>query len=360
MKTVDILMDDETLFRNENVFTPGYVPEELSHRDNELSEIALTIKPGIRGTNPVNALIYGPPGTGKTTAVKHVFGKLSESTKKITAVYINCEDFSTPYAVFARIYTIVLGITPPSTGKPIEDIKERIFAKLSKDNKALVVALDEIDRLLYEKNLDHVIVDLLKSHSTYGYDKVGIIGITTKDEFLAYLDEKTRSVYNPNRIFFSKYSRAEIKDILSERVRLGLYDGVLKENLLEDIVDKVMLKDGDLRIGIDLIRRSALLAEKDASRTIKQEHIEKAYEALPKIERKEKISELSEDDKLLLKIISEHPGKNSGHIFMLFRNETGAGVKRYNEAIAKLENMKLIKAEYREGGRGRTREIYPL
>jgi cell division control protein 6 len=357
VKTIDFLTSEETLFRDEAVFTPSYVPEDFMHRDSELQEIALALKPGIRGSNPVNTLIYGPPGTGKTTAVKHVFEKLGETTKKLIPVYINCEDFSTPYAVFARIYTIVMGIAPPSTGKPLEDVKERIFSKLSKDNKSIVIALDEIDRLLYEHNLDRVLIDLLKAHSTYGYDKIGVIGITVEDDFLAKLDEKTRSVYNPARLQFKKYNKKDIKDILGMRVKMGLYDGVLKDNLLDDIVEKVMAKGGDLRTGIDLIRRSALFAEKDSLKSIKKEHIEKAYAALPQRERKEKEDELSEDNRLLLKIISENAGKTSGHIFNLFRDSTGAGVKRYNEAIAKLEKMKLIKTEYKEGIRGRSREI---
>jgi cell division control protein 6 len=72
MKPQDLLMDEETLFRNEEVFTPSYVPEDFIHRDDQLKEISLSLKPGLRGVNPVNTLIHGPPGTGKTTAVKYL------------------------------------------------------------------------------------------------------------------------------------------------------------------------------------------------------------------------------------------------------------------------------------------------
>jgi cell division control protein 6 len=359
MKPRKLLMDQETLFQDESVFTPSHVPADYIHRDGQLEEIMLSLKPGLRGVNPINTLVYGPPGTGKTTAVKYAFKELSETSKKLMPVYINCEDYSTPYAVFARIYEAVHGISPPSTGKPLEDVKESIFTRLKKDNKAIIIALDELDRLAVERNIDRVLVDLLKAHASYGFDRIGVMGITIKDGIMADLDEKTRSVYNPTRINFPKYARNEIRDILANRSRYGFYDGALKEELLEDIVDKTY-RSGDLRTGIDLMRRSALLAERDASREIMQEHIEEAFQALPDLHRKETADAISADEKLLLDMAKENPGESSGNLYKIFREKTGSGVKRFNEIIAKLERLNLIKAEYKQGVRGRSREIRPV
>jgi cell division control protein 6 len=127
MKPGDILMEGETLFQNESVFTPAYVPKDFIHRDSEIGEIMLALKPGLRGVAAVNTLVYGPPGTGKTTAVKYAFEELKQASKKLLPVYINCEDISTPYGIFAKIYEAVYGLSPPSTGKPIEDVKEGLL-----------------------------------------------------------------------------------------------------------------------------------------------------------------------------------------------------------------------------------------
>jgi len=351
-------MADETLFRDESVFAPGYLPKDFMHRNAQLQEIRLSLKPGLRGVNPVNTLIQGPPGTGKTTAVKYVFSELAETSKKLVSVYINCEDFSTPYAVFARIYETVHGISPPSTGKPLEDVKDSIFTRLKRDERCLIVALDEIDRLAAERNIDRILIDLLKAHSTYGYDKVGIMGITTDEELMASLDEKSRSVYNPTRIEFKRYAREEVRDVLANRARYGFYDGVLSDRLLREIADKTFER-GDMRFGIDLMRRSALLAEKDSSREIKKRHIEEAMKALPDIRKKEAAETMTEEEKLLLELVKESPGEMSGHYYKIFREKTGCGVKRYNEIISKLERLNLIKTEYKEGIRGRSREIRP-
>jgi len=349
-------MDEESLFKDENVFTPNYIPEDFVHRDSQLEEIKLSLKPGLRGVNPVNALLHGPAGTGKTTAVRFIFDKLKEASRKLIPVYINCEDFSTPYSIFARIYETVLGVSPPSTGKPLEDVKERLFRQLKKDDKSIVIALDELDRLFLEKNVERVLVDLLKAHATYDYDRVGVIGIMIKDDLMATLDEKARSVFNPGRVFFPQYEPGEIRDILENRAKYGFYDGVLDDELLDDVVDKTHSK-GDLRVGIDLLRRSALLAERDASRKIEQEHVDKAFGSLSESRREELSENLPDEERILLEIIAECPGRMSGYFFMRFRENTGAGVKKYNEVVKRLERKGLIKAQYKKGVRGRSREI---
>jgi cell division control protein 6 len=349
-------MDGETLFSDESVFTPAYVPKDYIHRDSEVGEIMLSLKPGLRGVAPVNTLVYGPPGTGKTTAVKYAFEELKQASKKLVPVYINCEDISTPYAIFAKIYEALYGISVPSTGKPIEEVKERVFAWLKKENRSLVVALDELDRLAADRTIDRVLVDFLKAHSTYGYDRVGIIGITIKDDLLAGLDEKTRSVYNPARILFERYKKNEIKDILGNRARHGFYDGALSDPLLSYIADKAY-GSGDLRTGIDLMRRSALLAEKEAARKITKEHIDRAYGALPAARKNESAEKLEAEDRSLLDMIKKKESWISGDLYKEYKEKTRSGVKKYNELLAKLERQNQIKTEYRSGIRGRSREI---
>jgi archaeal cell division control protein 6 len=359
MKPGDILMEGETLFQNESVFTPAYVPKDFIHRDSEIGEIMLALKPGLRGVASVNTLVYGPPGTGKTSAVKYAFEELRQASKKLLPIYINCEDISTPYGIFAKIYEAVYGLSPPSTGKPIEDVKERVFSRLKKEDRGLVVALDELDRLAADRTIDRVLVDFLKAHSTYGYDKIGIIGITIKEDLLANLDEKTRSVYNPTRILFQRYKKNEIKDILGNRARYGFYDGALTDNLLTYITDKTY-DSGDLRTGIDLMRRSGLLAEKDAVRKITKEHIDKAHGNLPSARIEEAIEKLLPEDKDLLERITQKESWISGDLYKDLRKDTEVSTKKYNEILSKLERMSLIKAEYRAGIRGRSREIRAL
>jgi archaeal cell division control protein 6 len=344
MKPRDILMAEETLFRGEEVFTPSYVPEDFIHRDDQLKEISLSLKPGLRGVNPVNTLIYGPPGTGKTTAVKHIFNEVNKVSGKMVTVYVNCDDCNTRFSIFSKIYEAVLGFAPPDTGKPLNAVKEKIFKKLQKDGKTIVVALDEIDQLFLNNTIDALLLDLLKAHTTYGFDKIGVIGVLIDDSVMVQLDQKSSSVYKPVKVYFPPYSHREVSDILGTRVRYGLYDGVLADELLEYVVDKTV-EAGDMRVGIDLIRRSALLAEKDASRKITREHVEFAYERESRtLNLKRAVDSLEELERTLLALICAEDGVRSGELAKRLQEKAGTGVKKYNQLVAKLEHIGLIES----------------
>ncbi len=354
MEVKDILLSEETLFRDETVFTPNYIPADFMHRDSETKELALSLKPGLRGVNPVNTLLHGPAGTGKTTAVRYLFHQIKESSGKLATVYINCEDYSTPYSIFAKIYESLYGFPPPSTGKPLEDVKERVYSRLRRDNRSLVVALDELDCLFLNRNVEAVLIDLLKAHVSYDFDRVGVTGIMINRGYMAQLSEKARSVFNPSLIHFRPYSWREVRDILEYRVRYGFYRDVVPEEVLESVVD-ITHEKGDLRLGIDLLRRSALLAENDSSRTIREEYLTEAFSRIssPKARR----GKLSSDEGKLLQVIEGNNNMSSGRIYELFREGTGSGIKRYNQLIKELERKKLIETEYLKGRRGRSRKV---
>ncbi|MBD3387609.1 MAG: ORC1-type DNA replication protein [Candidatus Altiarchaeales archaeon] len=356
MKAAEILLDDETLFRDEEVFTPSYVPEDFIHRDDQLKEISLSLKPGLRGVNPVNTLIHGPPGTGKTTAVKHIFNEVNKVSNKLVTVYVNCDDYNTRFSIFSRIHEAVFGTAPPDTGKPLNAVKEKVFRKLQRENKSLVIALDEIDQLFLNKTIDKLLLDLLKAHTTYGYDKIGIIGVLIDDSIVLGLDSKSSSVFNPVKVYFPPYSTGEVEDILSARITYGLYDGVLSKGLFEYVVEKTV-DAGDLRVGIDLIRRSALLAERDSSRKITSDHVELAYERESRrVNLERMIRSIDDVERALLRIIADSNGEVSGVIQDRLREATGTGVKKYNQMIGKLEHIGLIET-IPVKGRGQTREI---
>jgi cell division control protein 6 len=357
MKPADILLADETLFKSEEVFTPSYVPEDFIHRDDQLKEVSLSLKPGLRGVNPVNTLIHGPPGTGKTTAVKYLFSEVNNVSDKLVTVYVNCDDYNTRFSVFARIHEGVYGHAPPDTGKPLNAVKEKVFRKLKRDGKTLVVALDEIDQLFLNKTVEKLLLDLLKAHTTYDYDKIGIVGILIDDGLMAQLDAKSASVFKPVKVYFPPYSRGEVADILGVRVKYGLYDGVLPKDLFEYVVDKTA-GAGDLRVGIDLLRRSALLAEKDAVRCVTREHVESAYEGGSRtLNLRRAVASLGELERALLGVVVSEDGAKSGVIQGGLQDSTGTGVKKYNQLIAKLEHLGLIESVPVKG-RGQTREIH--
>ncbi|VVB54118.1 ORC1-type DNA replication protein 2 [uncultured archaeon] len=359
VKRGSLLLDDQTLFKDESVFTPTYVPTDFRHRDGQLKALAASIKPGLRSQPPMNTLLYGPPATGKTTAVKFMLKEVKETSHKLLPVYVNCEDATTPYAVFAKIHEALFDVYLPDTGKPLESVKEKVFKKLSKDGRSLAVFLDEFDALLLNSHADKVLVDLLKASDTYGYSQVGVVAIMIDAGALSRLDDKTKSVFNPLHIHFAPYGEDEFRDILKDRVRYGLYADVFSEGALDAVVAETV-KRGDLRFGIQLMRQAVYEAEKEAVKAVTEKHVyASASRQDSAAELSSVLSALSDEDKALLLTIAELKDPVSGRVYEVYRRKTGVGIKKYNELVKKLEHLRIIDALYVEGVHGRTRRLIP-
>ncbi len=353
----DILLYDETLIKNDRVFDPEYTPDRFGFRDSQLKQLSIHLRPGIKGRTPVNTLILGPCGTGKTTSVKLVFEEVEHSSEKIVPVYINCQFNSTPFQTFVQIYRKVIGHSPPETGVPLPRIQNEIMKKLQRENKCLVVALDDIDHLFYDKYANDILYDILRAHEKYEGVRTGVFGILSENEFRYILATKVNTIFNPSEVFFDPYDRRQIYEILKDRVREGLVEGVLSDALLNHITN-VTAEAGDLRVGIELVYRSALEAEADASRKVTKEHVDRAYSREAKtIHLKRILQGLDPVEKTLLKILAEHRGELlSKELYTKFEDRTNHKLKKYNAVVGKLEALRLIDAPYVKKV-GRTRRI---
>ena len=153
----DILMYDESLFQNINAFDPDYVPPNYNFRDTQMEAMAMSIRPALRGGKPSNAVVLGSPATGKTTAMRKVFDFVEKTSEKVICVYINCQLHTTRFGIFSQIFKKIFGHIPPETGIPFARIYDQIMKDLQKNDKSLVVALDDINYLFQSKNANKVV-----------------------------------------------------------------------------------------------------------------------------------------------------------------------------------------------------------
>lgn len=56
---------ESSIFKNEEVLSPEYLPELLPHRENEIKQLANNLLPASKGRKPQNTFLYGAPGIGK-------------------------------------------------------------------------------------------------------------------------------------------------------------------------------------------------------------------------------------------------------------------------------------------------------
>lgn len=355
----DILMDDETIFRNIRVFNPDYVPDEFLYRESQMDALVLCLRPALKGGKPTNAVVVGSCATGKTTAIKKIFEKVGEYSEGILCVYVNCQLHTTRFNIFSQIYRKIFGIHPPETGIPFSRIYNAIMKYLRDNDQALVVALDDVNYLFHSKNANKIFYDILRAHEEFEGVRTGLFAIISDIEFRYLLDKNVNSVFIPQEIIFDPYTRDEMRSILLERVKVGFYPDVISDEVLDEITDKTM-SIGDLRVGIDLLGLVGNIAEANASKIITEEHLESAIRNANSISLKSTISNLSGNERVLFNIILEATEEDrvAGNLYELLNGIKPLSYASFDRLLNKLEFLRLIDLRFTgKGMMGNSRVI---
>ena len=354
----DILMYDESLFQDINAFDPDYFPPNYNFRDTQMEAMAMSIRPALRGGQPSNAIVLGSPATGKTTAIRKVFELVEKTSEKVVCVYVNCQLHTTRFGIFSQIFKKIFGHTPPETGVPFSRIYDQIMKQLQKDEKSLVVAFDDINYLFQSKNANKVVYDLLRAYEEYPGVRSSIFAILSDLEFKYAFDKNVNTVFIPQEITFPLYTYSEIESILKDRAKVGFFPNVLPDDVLEQI-SMYTLENGDLRVGINLLKSCGNIAEADASREITQDHFDKAIDSLVSSNISETLKSLNESEKSILKIISDNEGLyTSGELYDVLSEKSDISYASFNRTVDKLEFVRLIDTKYTgKGVKGKSREI---
>jgi cell division control protein 6 len=359
--TKSLLMWDETLFRDPEVLEIDYVPDQFQHREEQMLELAFQIRPGLRGGRPLNTLCKGLPGTGKTTSVRKLFAEIEETTKKLVPIYINCQIDNTKFAIFSQIYKKLSGHLPPASGTSFKQLFDAIARILIREEVVLLVCLDDANYLLYENELNKVLYTLLRSHEAYPGTRIGVMVIISDMEIdlTREIDARVSSVFHPTELYFPPYRMEEVKGILQIRALQGFFPGVLSDTMLDLVVERTMMT-GDLRVGIDLLKRAGLNAEHAARRAIESEDICQAYEIAKYLHLASTIKTLKSEEKNLLKRLAEmsmsEKEMNAGEVYKSVKESVQVSYTRFYEMIKKLDALRIINLHYRDG-KGRTRMV---
>ena len=355
----DMLSWDESLFRDERVFEVDYVPETFRHRESQTESLKYALKPAVRGSRPLNVMAQGPPGTGKTTAVHILFDELRAQTD-VQAVRVNCQVNATRYAVFSRLFEGVFDYEPPASGISFKKLFSQVTDHLVENDEVLVVALDDVNYLFYESAASDTLYSLLRAHEEQGGARIGVIVISSDLELniIEELDSRVQSVFRPEEVYFPNYDEPAIADILGERVDRGFHDGALDAPVLDRVAELTADQGGDLRVGIDLLRRAGLNAEMRASDTVERRDVEEAFETSKYVHLSRRLAGLSESAAALVEAVAAHEGARAGDIYEAFHEQTGLGYTRYAELTNKLDQLGIVDTEYADvEGRGRSRAL---
>ncbi len=302
---------EKPLFKDADLLECDHVPDQVLFRDAELEELAFLIRPGLRGQRPANILCRGLPATGKTTCIHHLFAELKEHAHHLIPVYVNCQRSRTAFAVFSTIYRELVGHAPPSSGIPLRKLMDAVAKALQTKNAILLVCLDDIHHLIHESTANQILSSLLRLYLDHPGCRASVILVEsdlTLDISRA-LDRSVASSLCVQEVFFAPYTANQIRGILRERSRQATYPGVVSPEILDQITDLIMdrttaAEPVDLRVGIDLLKRSILRAERAAHTTVTEDDVAAAYGDARTTHLRGLVSTLTGKERLLLSVIA--------------------------------------------------------
>ncbi|MCS7111848.1 MAG: orc1/cdc6 family replication initiation protein [Ignisphaera sp.] len=358
------------IFINRDVLRPEYIPDELPHREDQVSKLGAILAPALRGSKPSNIFIYGLTGTGKTAVTKYVLkrlhGKAIEVGSDIVPCYINTRQEDTTYRVIVRLGECI-GLKLPFTGISTAEAYRRFLKILDSRGSIMITVLDEIDFLI-KKQGDELLYRLSRSSDELLHSRISIIGITNDLKLIEDLDPRVRSSLGEIEIVFPPYNAIQLEDILRRRARIAFNPKAINDAVISLCASLAAREHGDARRALDLLRVAGEIAEREGAEVISTQHV---YIALREIERDrvgELISTMPLHSKLVLLAIYNLTRNNvkttTGEVYIHYRTLCmkigieSVTQRRVSDIISELDMVGIITARLISRGRyGKTRMI---
>ncbi|ARS89936.1 Cdc6/Cdc18 family protein [Natrarchaeobaculum aegyptiacum] len=278
---------------NARALETAYVPQDLEHRDGQISQLAAALKPITEGLSGEHCLIFGPSGSGKTTLAKYVVRMLREESFGVRRAYWNCMSGSSKTEVLH-------GLAQDS----------EVGRYLSKDGTAASTFIEE-----FRSIDDHVVaiideVDVLEDETLLlglgNLPNVTIVAITIdEDDFFANhrLNGRVKSRFSSaETLRLRKYTTDQLTDILLARINAGLRPGVIDETVVEYIADYAA---GDARTAIKVLKKAVIRVDREERSSVTLEDVDAVHdEALVDLHQ-EDVESLGTHKRLLYDIVAE-------------------------------------------------------
>ncbi len=331
----DMLKGGDSLLKNEYALDYNFLPKMVPYREGQQRYLASCIKPLLQDHNGRNVLVHGPPGVGKTAALRHLIRELEESDEfadKLHFIYVNCWHKNTTYKVVLELCD-ALGYAF-TQNKNTEDLFKIVSQIINK--KAAIFVFDEIDKA-EDTDFLYMIAELIYKKSVFL--------ITNYKSWMLEIDDRIRSRMVLEQIEFPNYTQEEMTGILAQRVPYAFHDPASIEQESLSMVGKRAAELKDVRLGLFMLRESAIIAEEKSSKKVLPEHVTRALEKIDQFTIKN-TDDLDEESKTVLKIVKENSGMKIGDLYKVYEKLGGkCSYKTFQRKIAKLDEGKFISLE---------------
>ncbi|MBI2576508.1 ORC1-type DNA replication protein [Candidatus Woesearchaeota archaeon] len=364
----------ESIFKERNALQSNYFPETISHREEQVNQVAKVLAPSLRMERPSNLFVYGKTGTGKTLTVKHVSQNLmkvaSERKIPLNILYLNCKlrrGADTEYRLIAQLIR-ELGKEIPVTGLPTDEVYHEFFSILDAERKTTILVLDEVDQLV-KKVGDEVLYSLTRVNEELKKSQISLVGISNDLVFMDHVDPRVRSSLSEEELIFPPYNAFQLQDILRHRAEAALRGDSIEPGVIEKCAAYAAREHGDARRALDLFRVAAEITERNSERKITLAHVDFAEDSIERDRVFDVVkSQPKQSQAALYSIIqsatSQEKPKSTGEIYGNYRAiATRVGLRpltqrRISDILAELDMLGIINTRVLSKGRyGRTTEI---
>ncbi len=338
------MSEESTIFKNEAVFSPEFFPPMLLHRGNEIDELAYFLKPVLKNNSGGTITLVGPTGVGKTTLVRYVLLQLQEVKPSVLISSIHAPLEHTRYSMLVKMLddwnvpTARRGHPPDALLSVIEEIIE---------NRVGVVVLDELDHI--SKNEAEAIINDIMYLRQVG-KKVSAIVVINEPMKLRRHNEKVKHELLHNVLHVKPYKPAEVRDILSERCKLGLREGAITQDALGVATAMCCKRNADIRYGLSLLLSAGRHAEKQGRARIEVEDVKKAGQEAEHLLLDHLAQSLTGKEKELFKIIEKYAPLTSGELY----RKTEMNERTIRKYLKKFDELGLIRLVPLRSAQGNT------
>jgi len=370
----DTYLDKKSFFKSKKALQEAYTPDNLPHREEQITKLATILMTSLRGEKPSNVFIYGKTGTGKTAVSLFVGNALEEKARQkntnLKYAYINCkmEKIQTSYRVLTRFFSVLNfkdEKSLPPTGLPTDEVRTRLINALNKNPGTYLLILDEIDSIT---DLD-ILYDLTRINTALRGAQISIVGISNDLSFTNQLDPRIKSSLSEEELVFPPYNALQLQNILTTRAHIALSPNIYTEEVIPKCAALAAQEHGDARRALDLLRVSCEIAERKNEAIVTQDHVSMAQKKIDLDRTIETSKTQPKQSQVVLYSIIYLKELNkediaTGDVFEAYQSFCRQirldplTQRRVSDLIAELDMLGLINAKVISKGRyGRTRKI---
>ena len=173
-------------------------------------------------------------------------------------------DLSTPKPCFRVLNDLACYLNASKRykrGISLDELMSKIENKIRDYNGYFVIFVDEIDHV--RRDLDSLLKFLIKRLPQQISGKLVLVFSSNRLDWKDNIDPRIKSFLKINELLFEPYNAYDLNKILSIRIKKAINLDMIEAGVIEKISAISSRNHGDARKAVELLSKSAQLAEKE-------------------------------------------------------------------------------------------------